>query len=62
MVTDVTCYSTDCFYNKGEVCQNKEIEVSDTQECLTFEEREDDEEDTSADSADIPFKGRENFQ
>ena len=64
MSADVTCYTTDCVLNKGEVCQAEEIEISDTQECLTYEEGEDeeDDDDPSADSADIPFKGRENFQ
>ena len=47
MSADVTCYTTDCVLNKGEVCQAKEIEISDTQECLTYEEGEDEEDDDS---------------
>jgi hypothetical protein len=45
MSTDVTCYSTDCVSNVGEVCQAKEIEIGDNQECLTYEEEESEDED-----------------
>jgi len=48
MSADVTCYKTDCVLNKGEVCQAKEIEISDEQECLTYEESEDEEDDEDA--------------